>query len=264
MSPVLLALAAALVVAPAAPARSRLSALAGLRTTLPALRGVSTVGAAAAGAALGALLGGPLPAVALTLAAMTGQRRWSARQAARARTRDVDNLAAALEVLVAELRVGAHPAAACATAAAEVSGDASRVLAEAAARARLGGRAAEGLRSGRAGLDRELDRVAAAWTVAEDRGIALAELLDAVRADVAGRIAFGRRTQAGLAGARATAAVLAALPLLGIALGQAVGAAPLSLLLGSTAGGVLLVVGTALVCAGLAWTGHITARVALP
>jgi len=49
--------------------------------------------------------------------------------------------------------------------------------------------------------------------------------------------------------------------LLGIALGQAVGAAPVQLLLGSTAGGLLLVVGTALVCAGLAWSGAITAAV---
>lgn len=85
-----------------------------------------------------------------------------------------------------------------------------------------------------------------------------------MRGDVVGRTRFRRRTDAGLAGARATGAVLAALPLLGIALGQAVGAAPVALLLGSTSGGLLLVVGTALVCAGLAWTGRITAQVATP
>jgi len=82
-----------------------------------------------------------------------------------------------------------------------------------------------------------------------------------VRRDLTGRSRFRSRTEAGLAGARATAAILAALPLLGIALGQAVGAAPVQLLLGSTAGGLLLVVGTALVCAGLAWSGAITAAV---
>jgi len=54
--------------------------------------------------------------------------------------------------------------------------------------------------------------------------------------------------------------VLAGLPLLGIALGQAIGAAPLALLLRDTTGGLLLVVGTVLVCLGLWWTERITAR----
>lgn len=103
-------------------------------------------------------------------------------------------------------------------------------------------------------------RVAAAWHVAEERGVALADLLDAVRRDLAGRIRFRSRTEAGLAGARSTAAVLAGLPLLGIAPGQAIGDAPLALLLRDTTGGLLLVVGAVLVCLGLWWTERITAR----
>jgi len=99
-----------------------------------------------------------------------------------------------------------------------------------------------------------------AWHVAEERGVALADLLDAVRRDLVGRIRFRSRTEAGLAGARSTAAVLAGLPLLGIALGQAIGAAPLALLLRDTTGGLLLVVGAVLVCLGLWWTERITAR----
>lgn len=262
MSPVLLVLATALLVAPGTVGARRLHGLSPgvrVRTTLP--RTTSTLGTALVVAALTAVLVGPLPALAAGLVATTAHRRVLARRRARRDARAATDLAAAVEVLVAELRVGAHPATACAVAAAEVGEPVHRVLAEAAARARLGGSAADGLRSGDPGLDTELDRVAAAWRVADERGVALAELLDAVRRDLAGRARFRRRTDAGLAGARATATVLAGLPLLGIALGQAVGAAPVQLLLSSTAGGLLLLVGTALVCAGLAWSGRITARV---
>ena len=248
-------LAAALLLLPGPAARRRLAPAAPDRLRLQA---PGVVGAAVVGAALGVLVGGALPGVAAAMVAALLTRRVQARSAARRVAADVAALLAGLEVLVAELRVGAHPSAACAAAALEVTGPVRRVLAEAAARSRLGGSVAVGLGSGERGLDAELDRVAAAWRVAEERGVALAELLDAVRSDVAARVAFRSRTEAGLAGPRATAAVLAALPLLGIGLGQAVGAAPVALLLGTTAGGVLLVVGTGLGCAGLLWTQRIT------
>ncbi len=268
MSAVLLVLATALLVTPAAVARTRLRGLGGTTVRGPRWRSTSALGTAGlAGLAVLALTG-PAPALAAALAAATGHRRLAARRAARRRAGDAAALADAVEVLVAELRTGAHPAHACAVAAAEVGGAGAvvvhHVLTEAAARARLGGSVADGLRSGEPGLDLELDRLAAAWRVSEQRGVALAELLDAVRADLAGRTRFARRTEAGLAGARATATVLAGLPLLGIALGQAVGARPLQLLVTSSVGGLLLLVGTALVCAGLAWTGRITARVGTP
>ncbi|ETT28360.1 hypothetical protein RR21198_6032, partial [Rhodococcus rhodochrous ATCC 21198] len=76
------------------------------------------------------------------------------------------------------------------------------------------------------------------------------------------RMRLRSRTEAGLAGARATATVLAALPALGVALGQMMGAAPVTVLLGDGLGGVLLVVGTVLACAGLLWTDRIATRVA--
>jgi len=265
VTPVLLVMAAALLVAPGEVAGRRLRALTSTRATrLTMPRSTSAAGSAVLAAAATAALTGPLPAVAAALAAATVHRRLQARRTTRRDIRVAADLGGAVEVLVAELRVGAHPAAACAVAAAEVGGSVHRVFAEAAARARLGSSAADGLRSGEPALDAELQRVAAAWLVADERGVALAELLDAVRRELSGRTRFRRRTEAGLAGARATAAVLAALPLLGIALGQAVGAAPIALLLGSTGGGLLLLVGTVLVCAGLAWSGRITARVAAP
>jgi tight adherence protein B len=90
----------------------------------------------------------------------------------------------------------------------------------------------------------------------------LAELLEAARRDLLARIRFGSRVDSALAGARATAAVLAALPILGIGLGQLMGATPVRVLLGGGAGAALLVVGTGLACAGLLWSDAITRRVA--
>jgi tight adherence protein B len=82
----------------------------------------------------------------------------------------------------------------------------------------------------------------------------------AVQTDIAERQRFSARVQAGMAGARATATILAGLPLVGVALGELIGAAPVSFLTGSTAGGWLLVAGVALVCCGLLWADRITDR----
>ena len=75
----------------------------------------------------------------------------------------------------------------------------------------------------------------------------------------AARQRFSTQVAAKLAGARATATILAALPVLGVLLGQLIGAHPLRFLLG--AGGWLLVAGTTLACGGLLWSDRITDRV---
>lgn len=262
MSVVVMVLAGALVVYPPRGTRFRLRAIvSGATGKVPGpRRALPAAGTALVGGSVGALLGGPLPALAAALVAVVGQRRWRARREAIGAHRTALALVAALEVLVAELRVGAHPALACAVAAEEVDGPVAAVFSAAAARARLGASAADGLRAAEPGLDAELDRVAAVWRVAEERGVALADLVEAVRCDLVGRLRFRSRTQAALAGPRATASVLAALPLLGIVLGQAIGAAPVQLLLRNRPGGVLLLLGTVLVCAGLAWSERITAK----
>jgi tight adherence protein B len=55
--------------------------------------------------------------------------------------------------------------------------------------------------------------------------------------------------------------VLAVLPLLGVALGHAMGAAPLSVLRNTTTGQVLLVIGSGLACAGVLWSARLVSRV---
>jgi len=59
--------------------------------------------------------------------------------------------------------------------------------------------------------------------------------------------------------ARTTAAVLAGLPVLGIGLGQLIGADPLHFLLSDGPGGWLLAAGVTLACCGLLWSDRITA-----
>lgn len=201
------------------------------------------------------------PMIAAVMVVATFGLRYRRLTRDRRRSTELARLLDGLEVVIGELRVGAHPSTAAEIAAREVAGEPSRAFAVSAARSRLGGSGADGLRRPEATVARDLARVADAWQVAERHGLALAELLTAARLDLLGRKRFQARTQAALAGARATATVLAGLPLLGIALGQLMGAAPLKVLFTSDFGTVLLPLGTALTCTGLLWTDAITRKV---
>jgi tight adherence protein B len=106
-----------------------------------------------------------------------------------------------------------------------------------------------------------LDRLAGAWALAERHGIALAGPAAAVAHDLRARSRLAGGLRARLAGPRATAAVLAGLPVLGVLLGEGIGARPWAVLTAAGVGQVLLVVGVGLVCAGLAWTERIVAGV---
>ena len=211
--------------------------------------------------AAGAAAVGIGPFLAATFLAVTvGMRGRRARSAQRHRA-ECDALLEGLETVIGELRVGTHPSTAAAVAAGEVEGVAARAFAVGSARSRLGGSAAAGLRHHESVIAAELASIADAWQLADQHGLALADLLTAARADLLGRIRFRDKTTAALAGARASAVVLSALPLLGIALGHLMNAAPLHVLLSSGPGTVLLPLGTALICAGLLWSDAITAQV---
>lgn len=259
MTPAALILALAVLVAPAGPhRRARVllsSAPRRLRVPLP-------VGAAI-GCALSSLLLTPAAVVALSLltATLLARRRLARRR--RARSTASGSLQAALDVLVGELRIGAHPVAAISVAAQESDEQVARSLGTVAARAMLGADVAAGLRAEgrRSPSPGHWERLAACWQLAQTHGLAIATLMQAAQRDIAERERFRGRVDAGMAGARATATILAGLPLLGVLLGHAIGAEPLRFLLSGGAGGWLLVVGTAFVCCGLLWSDRITAQV---
>jgi tight adherence protein B len=82
----------------------------------------------------------------------------------------------------------------------------------------------------------------------------------AAHRDIVDRQRFADRTHAALAGARATAAILACLPVLGVLLGQLIGARPVRFLFSGGPGGVLLLIGVTLISAGLIWADRIIDR----
>jgi tight adherence protein B len=103
-------------------------------------------------------------------------------------------------------------------------------------------------------------RVAAAWQVSARTGAPIVALLAGVRADLADRGDTDRAVATAVAGAQASAAVLALLPILGILLGSAIGGDPLAVLFATAAGRVLLCIGVALNAAGVMWTVTLIAR----
>lgn len=249
----------------AAPTRAVRPALIAARHTIRrlALTPRTNVGVAAvAGLAL-FLAAGPGAGIATALLTATVLRRYRRRTADHTQTAATRDVADALGALIAELRAGAHAAAAAESAAADAEPPAARALRTAAATARLGGAVAPAL-ADRAATDlalaMPLARLARAWALADRYGVALADLLADVRRDLDHRARFAGRVRAAMSGPQATASVLAVLPLLGVLLGEAIGAAPLHVLTGTPAGQALLVVGVTLLCAGLRWSDWLIDR----
>ena len=253
MSPSALLLAAALLVAPSA-ARRRLG-LTGRPIGGSLLRWPCLL--VAIGTAVAVLPAATVAAAALVTGAVVGRRRQAGRRARR--RSEAAALRDALDVLVGELRVGAHPVAAFGVAAREVDGPVAASLRTVASRGHLGADVAAGLRAAAATseLPGHWERLAVCWQLAQTHGLAIATLMLAAQRDIAERERFSAKFDAGLAGARATAAILAALPLFGIALGQLIGADSLGFLLSGGVGGWLLVTGVALCCVGLWWSDRI-------
>jgi tight adherence protein B len=101
--------------------------------------------------------------------------------------------------------------------------------------------------------------LAACWEVSERSGagltVAVSQLADSLRA--------GTDAEAQLAGevaaVRTSARLLAGLPLLGLLIGQWIGANPLAWLTGSWVGRAVLLTGVALQLLGMAWLHHMVA-----
>jgi tight adherence protein B len=109
-----------------------------------------------------------------------------------------------------------------------------------------------------------LASVAAVWSVAESVGGQVAVVLDRLAESMDADDRLRGEVAAELAGPRATVAVLAALPLLGLLLGQSVGAHPLHLLLHRRGGWVLLAAAAGFDLAGVALMRAITRRAVPP
>jgi tight adherence protein B len=211
--------------------------------------------------ALGLDTRSPVPVVVAAVA-MVPLRRWRhhRRQTAQARRR----AAAVIELctgLAAELRAGATPDQALGSVTARTTS----------LRAGLGAEPTARLAAGRYGADvpaalrivaespggQGAAAVAACWEVTAESGTGLAagldQLTDALRAEQA----LTEEIAGELAGPRTTIAVLAALPLIGLLLGAALGAKPVQVLLHRPIGLGCLAMGVLLEAAGLAWTARI-------
>lgn len=153
------------------------------------------------------------------------------------------------ELLAAELTSGQPPGRALHRAA-----SAWPVLAPAAESVDLGGDVPGVLRElARARGGRDLRLLAAAWVVAHRTGHGLADAVSSCADSIRGAEATRRVVAGELASARATARLVAGLPVLALMMGSGTGGDPLGFLLGSTPGLACLAGGLAFALAGLWW-----------
>jgi len=101
-------------------------------------------------------------------------------------------------------------------------------------------------------------RLIAGLRLSQRTGCALADVVAAVESDLARRGHQRADVRATAAGHRATVALLAGLPVLGLAMGSGIGAEPVRILTTTTIGHVLLITGVALELVGLAWSRRMT------
>ncbi|MBK5305511.1 MAG: type II secretion system F family protein [Frankiaceae bacterium] len=248
--PVLLAGAAAAVTA----ARSttgtvRLAALSALRYPVARPSGLVWLLPLAA-----ALLSG-LAAAAIAAGAVVALRRaLDLRRHAAARDRERARALDALALLGADLRAGRTPADALAAAASVACGPSAGALAAAAATARLGGDVPGALDAPSSAVPTVLRGLAACWQVCHEAGTGLAAAVERLEDGLRAAEAQRRAVAAELAGPRATAQLLAVLPVVGIVLAAALGARPAHFLLHTPLGLGCLVTGLLLDGAGVLWT----------
>jgi tight adherence protein B len=181
-------------------------------------------------------------------------RGWRRRTLSQERTARRVAIVEVTFALAGELRAGRTPTQALASVA-RWAGPLRPVLEAAAAADAVGGDGAEELAHGAelAGAER-LRYVAAAWSAAGSVGARVAVVLERLSEAMDSDADIRRELDAALAGPRATAGLLTALPLLGLALGQAVGANPLDLLLHRPLGWGLLAAATCLDAVGVVLT----------
>ena len=260
MTAVLLAVAVALALLPddGFLRRARMGTVAGARRAVGRTPLPIAPSAAAVAALAGALLSTPLVAVLAGTAAFLGARAWLAGRDVHVTDDRLRALADGLGALAADLRSGRSLDAATGAAVAACADD------------ECGPALARALRAPSAPpsgppdplLREALGRISAAVLLSGRTGCSLAAVAGAVEDDLRARHRHRLELRAGTAAPRASAALLAGLPLLGLAMGNGVGADPWGVLTGTGVGQVLLVAGLGLEAAGLAWSRQLVARAA--
>ncbi|RBY96135.1 pilus assembly protein TadB [Blastococcus sp. TF02-8] len=254
----LLAAAGSLVVWPGGRVvvRDRLARVAGADGRHPARRRppLPLVAAMAAGGAT-ALLSTALVAGLAAGCAAVAARGWQERARRAAAAARLAALTEALAALAAELRAGRALEEAVRSAAVDCPDrDCAAALVRAVLAPQPEGSPAAADADGTASA---LDRLSAAVSLSSRTGCSLAAVVSAVEDDLRDRQRRARELLVATAGPRASARLLAGLPLLGLAMGSGVGADPWHVLTRTGTGQVLLVVGVVLEAAGIAWTGRL-------
>lgn len=234
-----------------------------------------------------ALATGLVVGVVCVLLAWTAGRGLAAVGSARSRRIARDALVEGVDAMIGELRAGRTSVAALRSGseAAAASPAIRRILRDAASAEALGADAATVLsgaagnehvssaagdkrvpsdaagrdpRDALVGPEAPLRQLAGAWELSRRCGVPLADVLVCLEDELRAQRHRSEQVASSLAGARATAGLLALLPVVGIGLGTAMGAKPLHVLAATGLGQLMLVVGALLDLFGLAWTGRLT------
>lgn len=219
------------------------------------------VAAALLGAAVVVLLPASPAPPAVRRASGSSDARFPARSSRRRLAADRAAVLEVCDVLAAELSAGLPPASALVSAHARWEPLAAVVEAS-----RLGADVPEALRmlaQLRPGAA-DLVRVAGAWQVAQESGHGLAAALERTAEGLRSRRRTRRLVDSELASARATARLVACLPVAVLVMGSGAGSDPWAFLLGEPVGWGCLGLGLALVGLGLWWIERLADRVVAP
>jgi tight adherence protein B len=214
----------------------------------------AALGAAATAVVLG-IASTPLVAALAAGAVLGAGRAWERRRARAVDERRLRGLADALAGFAAELRAGrtVDEAALAAGRACPDDGTAAALV-----RALRAPDAVPALGDG-AWAD-AVTRIAAGTRLSARTGCSLAAVACAVEDDLRARVRQQHDLRTAVAAPQASAALLASLPLLALAMGSGIGADPWHVLVGTPLGNLLLVLGAGLEAAGLTWSSRLVRR----
>jgi tight adherence protein B len=196
-------------------------------------------------------------AVVLVASAWGGHWLWCQRTVARAVVETQERVLECCDLLASELASGQPPDSALARA-----GETWPSIAPVAQSHALGGDVPSALRRAAQSPGAEgLALVAAAWHVSHRTGHGLSDALVRVAQTLRDARATDRVIRSELASARATARLVAALPVVALAIGAGSGGDPLGFLVGTPLGIACLAAGLGLGLAGLGWIERIAAGI---